>query len=323
MPSVEAKWGAVTAVAPIAWGANYVVTREWLPADAPLWGSALRALPAGLLLLALTRRLPRGSWWWRAAVLGVLNVGAFFLLVYLAAQLLPSNVAASVMSLSPLALAGFGWLLVGDRPTARIGVGALAGVAGVMLLVGGASGRLPPLGIAASLAALVLSSVGAVLATRWRGELPVLATTAWQLVAGGLLLTVTAAAVEGGPPRLSASGVLAMIFCAVVATAVANVCWFAGLSRLRTGTVGVIGTLNPLTGVTLGALVAGEGITPAQGVGIALTLAGIAVASRAGNRPSGALHGPAHRPLTTAVSAPVPVPVPCTPRASTQVEPSR
>jgi len=83
---------AVTAVAPIAWGANYVVTRQLLPVDAPLWGSAFRALPAGLLLLAVARSLPRGVWWWRSAVLGTLNVGAFFLLVYVAAQLLPSSV---------------------------------------------------------------------------------------------------------------------------------------------------------------------------------------------------------------------------------------
>ena len=185
---MEAKWIAVTAVAPVSWGANYVVTREWLPADSPLWGSALRALPAGLLLLAFVRRLPHGRQARQAVILGVLNVGGFFLLVYLAAQLLPSNIAASVMSLAPLALAGFGWLLLGDRPTVRIGLGAVAGVLGVVLLVGGASGHIAPAGVAVSLSALVLSSIGAILATRWRGDVPVLTYTAWQLLAGGVLL---------------------------------------------------------------------------------------------------------------------------------------
>src|ERR1700754_2266552 len=105
--SMEAKWIAVTAVAPVAWGANYVVTRQLLPMDAPLWGSALRALPAGLVLLAVARALPRGVWWGLSAVLAPLNVGAFFLLVYVAAQLLPSSIAASVMALAPLTMAGF------------------------------------------------------------------------------------------------------------------------------------------------------------------------------------------------------------------------
>src|ERR1700710_945130 len=117
--SMEAKWIAVTAVAPIVWGAHSVVPRQLLPTAAPLWGSALRALPAGLVLLAVARTLPRGVWWWRSAVLGTLNVGAFFLLVYVAAQLLPSSVAASVMALAPLALAGFAWLLVGEQVTGQ------------------------------------------------------------------------------------------------------------------------------------------------------------------------------------------------------------
>ena len=83
------KWLGIAAVAPVVWVPNYVVTRQLLPMDVPLWGSALRALPAGLVLLAVAGALPRGVWWWRSAVLGTLNVGAFFLLVYVAAQLLP------------------------------------------------------------------------------------------------------------------------------------------------------------------------------------------------------------------------------------------
>ncbi|WP_205783018.1 hypothetical protein [Microbacterium sp. ABRD28] len=59
------RWLLLTAVAPISWGATYYVTRHFLPADAPLWGAALRALPAGLILLLLARRLPRGAWWGR------------------------------------------------------------------------------------------------------------------------------------------------------------------------------------------------------------------------------------------------------------------
>jgi len=47
------------------------------------------------LLLTLTRRLPRGSWWWRAAVLGLLNFGAFFPLLFFAAYRLPGGVAAT------------------------------------------------------------------------------------------------------------------------------------------------------------------------------------------------------------------------------------
>lgn len=289
---MEAKWITVTAVAPVVWGANYVVTRQLLPADVPLWGSALRALPAGLVLLAVARSLPRGIWWWRSAVLGTLNVGAFFLLVYLAAQLLPSSVAASVMALAPLTIAGFAWLLVAERLTSRVLGGAVAGIVGVLLLVGGAGGRIDPAGVLASATALLLSSAGAVLAKRWSDGTPLLATTAWQLVAGGSVLTVVAAIVEGAPPALDAGSAAGFAFTSLVATALAYVCWFAGLARLRAATVGVVGLLNPVAGVLLGALVAGERFTLAQVAGIALVLVGILAATGRGSRERGLLPSP-------------------------------
>ncbi len=108
---------ALTAVAPISWGMTYVVTLEWLPPDRPLLSGLLRALPAGLLAIAIGRRLPHGSWWWRAAVLGVLNIGAFFALLFLAAYRLPGGVAATLRAVGPLATAGFALALLGERPT--------------------------------------------------------------------------------------------------------------------------------------------------------------------------------------------------------------
>ncbi|WP_249044498.1 hypothetical protein [Crossiella equi] len=75
----------LTALAPAVWGSTYLVTTELLPPGRPLLAAVLRALPAGLLLVALTRRLPRGDWWWRSFVLGALNIGVFFALLFVAA----------------------------------------------------------------------------------------------------------------------------------------------------------------------------------------------------------------------------------------------
>src|SRR5690606_6946753 len=76
---------ALTALGPVTWGTTYVVTTEMLPPDRPLLAALMRALPAGLAVLALTRTLPRGIWWWRTAVLGTLHIGAFFPLLFLSA----------------------------------------------------------------------------------------------------------------------------------------------------------------------------------------------------------------------------------------------
>ncbi|MEU6546262.1 EamA family transporter [Streptomyces sp. NPDC046859] len=271
------RWVSITAIAPVAWGANYYVTHAYLPADRPLYGAALRALPAGLVLLAVCRRLPRGRWWGRSATLGLLNVSVFFVLVYAASQLLPTSVASTVMAASPLAMMLIAWSLVSERPGITHLAGAATGLAGVclMVLTGGESVSVP--GVLASAAAMLVSAFGHILTKRWSADADVLAATAWQLTAGGVLLVPFAAAVEGGPPALSGSALLAFAFTGLVATALAFVAWFAGLRRLPVGTVGLIGLLNPVTGVLLGVAVAGEALTLQQCAGLALVLLGVAL----------------------------------------------
>lgn len=287
LSSVEEKslrWSLVTAIAPLTWGTTYYVTKHTLPADAPLWGAVLRALPAGLVLLLVVRRLPRGSWWWRSLVLGTLSMGAFFALIYVAAQLLPSSVASTVMATSPVVMMLVAWALLAQKPRVLALAGAGLGVVGVaaMLLTGG--GEIRPLGVVASVAAMLMSSVGFVLATRWAGGVDVVSSTAWQLVAGGLVLVPFAVAVEGAPPALDGRAVAGFAYVSLVATAVAYLAWFSGLRHLPAGTVGLVGLLNPVAGVLVGVLLAGEHLGPLQVVGIVVVLAGVLLGQPAVDR---------------------------------------
>ncbi|WP_198533367.1 EamA family transporter [Streptomyces sp. AcH 505] len=269
------RWALVTAIAPVAWGTNYFVTHEYLPAGAPLYGAAVRALPAGLLLLLVRRQLPHGSWWWKSLVLGVLNIGAFFVLVYLAAQLLPTSIASSVMATSPLVMTALAWGLLAERPRLPQLAGAGVGIGGVCLMLLAGTGDVDGAGVLASVGAMLMSSLGYVLAKRWSAEVDVLASTSWQLLAGGLLLVPFAVATEGAPPALDGPALLGFGYVTFVATALAFAAWFAGLRRLPAATVGLVGLLNPVTGVLLGMAVAGEVLTARQWCGLALVLAGI------------------------------------------------
>ncbi|WP_051800859.1 EamA family transporter [Streptomyces sp. NRRL F-525] len=281
------RWVALTAVAPVAWGTNYYVTHEFLPPDTPLYGAALRALPAGLVLLGLCRQRPRGAWWWRSALLGLLNVSVFFVLVYAASQLLPTSIASTVMAVSPLAMMLIAWPLVSERPGTAHLAGAAIGLGGVcLMLLTGTEGISVP-GISASAAAVLVSSFGHILTKRWNTVgTDVLASTAWQLTAGGLFLLPVAAAVEGPPPALSPSALLAFGYVTLIATALAFAAWFSGLRHLPSGTVGLIGLLNPVTGVLLGTAVAGDVLTVQQLCGLALVLFGVVLGrpARTGRR---------------------------------------
>ena len=294
------RWMLITAIAPIAWGSVYFVTLHWLPAEQPIWGSAIRALPAGLLLLAIARKVPRDIGWWRTIVLGVLNVGGFFLLLYLAAQLLPTSVASSIMAGAPLVFALLGWLMLKQNPTVHMFVGAATGILGVILLVSGATGAINGWGVAASVAGLLSSAVAQILTRRWGATADPITATAWQLIVGGVLLTAVAAGVEGPPPALDAPGWIAMAYVVLVGTALANVVWFVGLEHLPAGTVGIIGLLNPVTGVMLGVLFAGETLAVPQVVGIVLVLGGILIGQRRSRAAARGVSAPEPQPRQAA-----------------------
>ncbi|MEV4435595.1 EamA family transporter [Streptomyces sp. NPDC049585] len=277
----------LTALAPAVWGTTYVVTTEFLPPGRPLLAAVVRALPAGLVLVAVTRRLPRGSWWWRAAVLGALNIGAFFALLFVAAYRLPGGVAATVGAVQPLLAAGLSAGLLGERLSLRTVLAGAAGVAGVSLLVLRADARLDALGVAAALGGAVVMATGVVLSKRWASPAPLLATTGWQLVAGGILLLPVALLVEGPPPASLTGGNLAgYAYLAVVGSALAYALWFRGIRALPATDVTFLGLLSPVVATTVGWLALGQDLAPAQVLGGLVVLGSLVVAQTRRSRAS-------------------------------------
>ncbi|TQJ53129.1 EamA family transporter [Streptomyces sp. SLBN-115] len=288
----------LTALAPVSWGTTYAVTTELLPADRPLFTGLMRALPAGLLLLALGRVLPRGVWWGKAAILGALNIGAFFPLLFLSAYRLPGGMAAVVGSVGPLFVVGLSALLLGQRPTARTVLAGVVAAFGVSLVVLKAAGALDPLGVLAALASTASMSAGTVLTKRWGrpdGVGP-LALAGWQLTAGGLLIAPLAFLVEGAPPALDGRAVGGYLYLALANTAVSYWLWFRGIGRLTATQVTFLGPLSPLTAAVVGWAALGQALTPLQLTGMALAFgATVAGQLRTGGGTAVRRFGPAGR----------------------------
>ena len=270
----------VTALAPLAWGTTYVVTTELLPPGRPLLAGMQRALPAGLVLVALTRQRPVGTWWAKAAVLGTLNIGGFFALLFVAAYRLPGGVAATLGAVQPLVAAGLAATLLRERLRPEVVAAGVIGLVGVALLVLRAGAQLDGLGVLAGLAGAASMATGVVLTKRWGRPVPLLAFTAWQLVAGGLVLTPLALAFEGLPPSLGAGHLAGYLWLGSVGTAVAYSLWFRGIERLPVARVSLLGLLSPIVATTAGWIVLGQTLTPVQGVGAALVLGALWLGQR-------------------------------------------
>ena len=272
----------VTALTPVVWGTTYAVTTEFLPPGRPLLAATLRALPAGLLLLALTRRLPRGDWWWRSAVLGALNIGVFFALLFVTAYRLPGGMAAVLGAAQPLLVAGLTVLLLSERVALRTVLAAVVGAGGVALAVLTAQARLDPVGLAAGLAGTASMALGLVLTKRWgRPDVSLLTTTAWQLTAGGLLLAPLALGLEGLPATLTGHNLAGYAYLTVIGTALAYTLWFRGLHLLNAARVSLLSLLSPLVATVIGWAALGQGLTVVQVVGMALAFGAVLTGSSA------------------------------------------
>ena len=266
-----------TALTPMVWGTTYVVATEFLPEGRPLLAATVRALPVGLVFLAVTRRLPSGAWWWRSIVLGVLNIGAFFALLFVAAFRLPGGVAATAGATQPLIAAGLAVVVLAEPLARRTLVAGMLGVGGVALLVLGPGASLDPIGVAAALVGTVAMAGGVVLTKHWGRPVDLGTFTGWQLTAGGLFLLPIMLVVEGAPPSMTSTNVAGFVWLAVVGTGAAYANWFNGIQRLPVATVSLLALLSPLVATTVGWMMLGEDLSAAQLAGAVLIVTAVAM----------------------------------------------
>ncbi|MCI1017940.1 EamA family transporter [Microbacterium sp. C5A9] len=264
----------LTAVAPISWGTTYLVTTELLPAGHPLLAGLLRSLPAGVIALALARTLPTGGWWLRSLLLGTLNIGAFFPLLFLAAERLPGGVAAAVAGVQPLIILSLGALVLRDPVRPGTAAAAVVGAGGVALVVLGPTAQLDALGVLAALGGVTATALGMILTKRWGRPAGVgpIAYAGWQLTAGGLVLLPLTLVFEGAPPAIDGGAVLGYAWLGIVGGLLAYTLWFRGIQQLPVIAPGLLALLSPVVATLLGALVAGETFSPIQALGLALVL---------------------------------------------------
>ena len=273
-----------TACAPLIWGSTYLVTTEFLPPDRPLTAALLRVLPAGLLLLMYARVLPRRSEWGTVILLGILNIGFFQAMLFVAAYRLPGGLAAVLSSTQTLMVLLLTWLIGKTMPPKAAWLWAAAGVAGIALMVLSPQARYDAWGIAAALSGAASMSLGVYLSKHRKTSLPVLAFAGWPLLVGGLCLLPAALLAEPPLPALTLANIGGYLYLCLFGAVLAYVLFFSGLARLSPAVVSSLGLLSPVCAFALGWLFLGQGMDGKSLLGFALALLSIDGVQRAASK---------------------------------------
>lgn len=277
------------AIASIAWGLNWPVSKALLSEWPPLSARGSTGIVGALLLAGIavwrgeSLRVPRHQWW-HLVVLAGLNVFGWMALVGLSLLWLPAGEAAVIAFTMPVWAAELAWLILGERLSLPRIVAMLMALAGIAALMGGdglaASGEKLP-GIALALLGGFGFALGTVLAKKFGLTLPLVTSSAWQVGIGCVPVLLLGLIFES--PHFAALTPLGwglVAYVVLVGFCVAYLCWFAALKQLP-ASVAAIGTMAvPVIGVVSSAIALREPLGAMQAAALVFTLAGVALATR-------------------------------------------
>ena len=265
----------LTAIAPTLWGTTYIITTELLPADRPFIAAFFRLLPAGLILVALSRHLPKANEWLRIIILSILNFAIFHVLLFVAAYRLPGGLAAVVGAIQPLMMMFLIWIVDNRKPAHLALVASIFGVFGMAALLLSPSSTWDLIGIMAATIGAMLMTTGVFLARRWRTDMPLLAFTGWQLLIAGIILAPLAWIIDPPLLTLTTKNILGYGYLSLFGTTLAYVLWFNGIAKLSPVSVSSLGLLSPIAAVIIGWVVLGQSITGFALVGLIAVLGSV------------------------------------------------
>jgi drug/metabolite transporter (DMT)-like permease len=284
-------WGALWIVY-LVWGSTYLAIRVMVETLPPLLGAGVRFIAAGGLMLAVlaARRGRRSVALTRGTLLGAGLIGLLLpganAVITVAERKVPSGLAALLVASIPL------WVvvirrLIGERVAVR-GVAAVGiGFVGVALLVrpGPQSAGASFLGLLVCVGAAAMWGAGSVASRRVALPRDVLASTAWQMLLGGVACTLAGVvAGEAGdvhPGQFSLRSILALVYLVAIGSCVAYTAYAWLLQHAPISKVATYAYVNPVVAIVLGWLILGEVIAGVTILGAAIIVASVALAVRA------------------------------------------
>jgi drug/metabolite transporter (DMT)-like permease len=267
------RWMTLLAFAIIyfVWGSTFLAIRIGVQEVPPFLLAAMRFLVAGLVLygwmIARGERAPNGRQWMSVFLLASLIFAVDYGLLFWAEQRVPSGIAAVMLATIPafMALSEIIFLRT-QKLTFRLALALLIGIAGVAVLMshslnlGGA-----PVDTAGAVALIVAAtswSVSSVLSRKLPLPASKVMSSGAQMLAGGVLLALTAAALgefRGFRLQSVSRGAWLSLLYLIVAGSIIGFTAYVWLIHHESPTkVGTYAYVNPVVAVLVGHFLGGE-----------------------------------------------------------------
>jgi drug/metabolite transporter (DMT)-like permease len=273
----------------VLWGATYLAMRvvvEHIPAY--VLGS-VRFVVAGLLMLAWCawsgRKLridARDAF--RLVVVGVLLLSVANMGVASSEKYLPSGLTALIVAGVPIWVAIIETWFFRSRRLSLMGLAGLAlGITGLLVLLwpkisGTHLDRLQLLAFGILLIASASWALGSVLAGRWKLDVDVLTSSAWQMTFAGLANTLVALATGGfHQATWTTRGALAIVFLVICGSWIGFTAYIWLLEHVPTPKVATYAYVNPVVAVYLGWLFLNEKVDGFMVAGTVVIISGVAL----------------------------------------------
>lgn len=217
----------------------------------------------------------------RAYLSGALGAYGAMILIYWAAQYVPSGLISVLFGLSPLITALLAYPLLGERAFTPVRVmGMLVGLAGLIVIFSDSLslGRSATAGLAALCFAVVLQSLSLVLIKRHAMAIPSLSVTSGALLIATPLFFLTWLGFDHHlPAALPARAVASIVYLGVIGSVIGFTLFFYVLKHVSAHGSALITLVTPVFALLLGAFVNHEHLGISVWFGAALVLFGLAL----------------------------------------------
>ena len=263
------------------WSSAFTSARVIVEYAPPLSALALRFLISGLIGVAIAWMLGQSArltsrQWLGVLIFGVCQNALYLGLNFVAMQTVPASLAAIIASTMPLLVAVAGWLVFGTKVRPLGVAGLVAGVIGVVLIMGARlQGGVDPFGVLLCVIGVFSLTVAtlAVLGASSGGN--ILMIVGLQMLVGSALLWVPALTIEVWEVTWSGQLIVAFAYTTLVPGLAATLVWFLLVGRIGAVKASTFHFLNPFLGVAIAAAFLGEKVGVLDVLGGAIIAGGI------------------------------------------------